>query len=400
MRSRRKKHKGECFWFSGISGTGVREALHSLQTFFQEEHDRTAEIVSVEKSVLATFNPELSWEQPGVFKAVVDEPTSTVRKLWKEAASKAAKEAEQHLNAGKDVFFTFHGIYFTDKYSDFYSPLDVSVVQRFPPPKTFINLIDDIGDVAARLRRDSHVFSNRPKTGIDSVNEAIHDLLTILEWRSQELVVSRLLGPFVGKEPIILAVKHPTNTAAKILLGQGTLVYVSHSISEARNYCRTHPDWPPFMGEVQRFSDELASNNQIIPILPTTIDEFRIDDKKINGLRSPTPSCLARWDTPKQAPLVSRVEKDDWLDPRHYFGGPGGNGKSKKNKQEQDELKALQGLLEALHNRIGNQVNARDHLLVAQCPILVVYRPYRMAWGIKESGGSEGRNRTQRQAAE
>jgi len=251
--------KGRCFWFSGPAGAGVRQALPRIRDRLHQT-GRRVEIVSLDDKLWSLYQETRGpfKAEPGAFKALLDEAPPYVQDLWRQSSAVCIPEIHRTLESGADVFLTFHAVYHTDKFGDFYSPVDGEILRQLPPPDKFLTLIDDIGDVAHRLREEGQVFSTRARVGLPSVREAIRDLLTILEWRAMEFTVSRLLGTFVGATPFLLAVKHPSATATRILLGNGVPSYVSHSISDSRRQVQESGSWPGFMTEVQLFTDALS----------------------------------------------------------------------------------------------------------------------------------------------
>jgi hypothetical protein len=404
-----KKKKGSCFWFTGPSGTGVRSALNKLKDAFADR-ERAAEIISIEDELLPVFakytrpsdtSKEKAFladlHKTGGFKQILNESPKVVSEFWHTAAENAARKARKFIDNGTHVFLTFHAVYHADKFGDFYSPIDPVLLQQFPSPKKFLCLIDDIGDVASRLRGPGQVFSNRSLTGINSVIEAIRDLLTVLEWRATELTVSRLLASLMHAEIFVLAVKHPLLTAVRVLLGAGTPAYISHSISEPRRILERAGSWPSFMNEVQRFTNTLAKLETeqvsgLVPICPTSIDERRIATRRtVSGTELLVPMLTPRWDFAETDVLVSAPSVSNPLDPCEYFNAA----KISQNPVPADiesELQAVNGLLQALRTRIDNQINARDHTLVSQCPFFIVYRPYE-AWRVTGGVVAEIRHR-------
>jgi hypothetical protein len=360
-----------------------------------ENHGHGCAVVSVEDELCKTYalqtgkDPadrsarESELREAGGYKRLLNEAPSFVRAVWSASIKTVDKLVLAHLSAGRDVLLTFHAVYYADKFGDFYSPVDPKSVASLPAPTRVFCFIDDIGDVATRLRADGQVFSNRSKTGLQSVVEALRDLLTILEWRSSELTVTRLLAALVGQVPLVLAVKHPLRTAERLLDGRLVPTYISHSISEARRTWHRTGSWPPFMHEVQRFTNALGSKETpTVPILPTTIDEFRLLERASAVETLLLPAVGARWELPAGPLLVEDRPADDWLDPRKHFKGNLTKGNISRGRLQ--ELRNIHGLLHALSTRIDNQVNARDHTLVEQSPALIVYRPY-YAWRV--SGG-------------
>lgn len=406
-----RPRKGRCYWFSGIPGTDVRKALNALTTAFPSPHGPPKPVYIEDELKLCYARTESGddaaktkeaserLDKPGGFKAILNyEAPPRVQELWGQAVRLAARKANKYLKAGSDVFLTFHAVFFADKFGDFYSPVDGELIDLLPPPAKFLTFIDDIGDVAMRLRGEGQVFSsNREKFGFKSVEEALRDLLTILEWRASELTVSRLIGSFVKCPPFVLAVKHPVETALRVLLDDGTPAYISHPITESRRAFDETGQWDPFMRELQTFTDALVtqpnkrkqSKQRVIPIVPTSIDELRIKSREIGRVEKLIPRLLDRWDLPNHVLLVPRPgdpKTQNWLDPQDYFKAQLEPDKGKLSRQTISEIQKLEGLLAALSSRILNQVNARDHTLVTQCPTLVAYRPY-VGWRL--SGGVE-----------
>lgn len=393
-RLKRKYFRAKCYWFSGISGTGVRSALEVISAEFRDRK-LPVEIVSIEDEILRLArrtsandlakNPEASPRESGEFKRILDEAPSAVHNLWRQAAKRASKKATQYLRSGTNVLFTFHAVYYADKFGDFYSPINVDLLQKVPKPSKFFTFINDIGDVATRLREEGQVFANREKEDIQSVIAAVRDLLTILEWRATEITISRLLGTLMKCPAFVLAVKHPVKTATRILFDEGVPTYISHPISEIRRAFEKTQKWPSFMGEVQKFTNTLAASKFLIPIVPTAIDEWRFASWEIDGRKILLPKPLDRWDPPEDQLLVPHSYRENWLDPRgHFMDKITGS----IDEKLVPEFLALDGLLQALSTRITKQINARDHILVEQCPHFTVYRPY-MAWRITKGVQAE-----------
>jgi hypothetical protein len=281
----RPSRRSCCFWFTGPSGAGIRKAVEALQQE-SEGRGRKAIVVDLEDEVWNGYvrdhalDVSLHKDERGTFKQLLDEPPNYVQEIWRKAVRTSISRVNRILDAGDDVFLTFHCVYHTDKFGDFYSPVDAQILQQLPPPKRFLTLIDDIGDVAGRLRRSGHIFSTRQQVGFPSVRAAIRDLLTILEWRTAEFAVSRLLGGVVKSPAFLLAVKHPVVSAARLIYNEGSPAYISHSISDSRRYAKRTGSWPSFMHDVQNFTDTLVSNRgerDAIPIVPTAIDELRLN---------------------------------------------------------------------------------------------------------------------------
>lgn len=370
---------GRTFWVTGIPGTYVRGALRSIA----DQYPPPSSIVSIEENLVDVYIERKIGgksdcdrvRKSGGFKVIVEQAPSVVASLWSEAAKRALVSIKEQQSDG-DVFLTFHAVYHPDKFSDFYSAVNLALLSEFPPPDRVINLIDDIGDVAYRLRKPSQMFAFQ-HLELGSVERAIRDLLTLLEWRISEFTVTRLVASLFGKKAFQLAVKHPVSSAVKYLTEASRAIYVSHPISESRRKWTAEEGWSPFVEDVQRFTRELGRNPELLPIAPTTIDEKRIDAMEVDGDKCFVPRLRARWNLLAEDPLVPPEEDSgakNWLDPSGYFDGR--LDESPLSEETKGEVRRLNGLLSALESRIDAQVNARDHTLVQQCPLLTVYRPY------------------------
>jgi hypothetical protein len=233
----------------------------------------------------------------------------------------------------------------------------------------------------------------------------IQCLIRILEWRESEIQAAASLGSMWAVPSLALAVKHPVETAVRLILGESSVsfgmgktfpVYLSHPISAPRNQNAENGSWPDFVQEFDDFVDLVrttsAGDIHVAPIMPTAIDEYRFlrDGDKL------LPRLAPRWPLPGEGTARGR---DDLL----YCADEGCESYASYEKEciqtifdppldkdgthvglphGSDAVRGMlvgdaviSGMLRTLESLIALQMANRDHLLVRQCPGLLLYRP-------------------------
>lgn len=279
-------------------------------------------------------------------------------------------------------------------------------------------MIDDIYDVYYRLSRPEHVFgiqqlvdvkleenkgseSERYKRALELV---IQSLIRVLEWRESEIQASAALAATLGWPTSTLAVKHPVETGVRILLGdespkfglgRSIPVYLSHPITVPREHSRKTGKWPEFVNEFDAFVFAVRSEGEmdvnVVPVMPTAIDEFRFarDGERL------LPGLAPRWPLPRK----ENGETDDLLFVaaegfesyeayeneclNEIFNPPLDKDGKKIGLPHSNDLmrgvlmgdSEISGMLRTLKSVISLQMANRDHLLVRQCPGFLLYRP-------------------------
>lgn len=362
------------------------------------------------------------------FSIISQVPQDEARKLWRGAFKAAVEEATRD---GPDLAILLACLtYYRDETYEFYCPVDLKFVadlvvsKKMPKLGGILTLIDDIYDVYYRLSLDGHVFSIRrlvethlPK---DLPSEAaryreamglvVQSLIRVLEWRESEIQSAYALAAALGTTAFTLAVKHPIETGARLLLGDaGTQfglgrtfpVYVSHPISVPRQQEAQVGHWPSFVAELQEFvqlvSEGAPDGFSVVPIMPTAIDEFRL----LSDGKALLPKLASRWPIPGKTEelLYCAADPHDSYDEyeqcclQKIFDPPvDGNGRRAGLPNADDRVNGMirgdpkvSGMLKTLELVIRLQMANRDHLLVRQCPGLLLYRP--TAMGGRFTGG-------------
>jgi len=354
-------------------------------------------------------------------------PQDKIRQLWKLAFRAAIEKATQLVDGiAPDITILITSlVYYRFETNEFYCPADSELIRGLqrsgvlPPSFSFLTIIDDIYDLYHCLSMPGEVFdieriaksellnnegreSDRYLRALDYV---IKNLIRVLEWRESEIQACSSLAAAVESRCDVLAVKHPTETGVRILLGEDgerfglgrTLpVYISHPISIPRSTRAARGSWPPFVIELGSFIKEIriqeaTGNFHIAPIMPTSIDEARI----LRDGERYLPKLSARWPLPDQASeepeelLFSGVttqaryesyETDNLqriFDPPldmnlKHVGLPNCDEKTKGILIGDPEVS---GMLRTLDGLIRLQMANRDHLLVRQCPGFLLFRP-------------------------
>ncbi len=213
-------------------------------------------------------------------------------------------------------------------------------------------------------------------------------LSVILSWRKAETLYCENLAVQLrsGGDPVSFlpfAVKQPVSVLARWLANPNTpSVYLSHNISEFRRNHNDGEEWSAQVGEINRIPHLL---DDVAVIMPTAIDEYRFCKLQYDtGGGCFLPSLADRWPVmddvlyggaPPGAPNYSYLfhqlgipesgELSDWMSCRWD-----------RFESEMVDDPYVSGLLRSLVDQIIEQVALRDHLLVAHCDKICVYRPY------------------------
>jgi hypothetical protein len=194
-----------------------------------------------------------------------------------------------------------------------------------------------------------------------TVDNAMLDLLQVLDWRSIELMLSDSLAQSLGCPHYIFAVKHPIQTFYDLICTDKRIVYLSHPISEPRRMemAGRIDEARAFVAKMSQIIARLQADSTVIE--PTTIDELRIRGSGGNlGTRWPFQPDEREllYEPPEPCPGAARP-----------FVFPSG--------WESDDRPEIgeSGLTRNLRNAIGQQIDARDHGLVEQSRIIACYRP-------------------------
>lgn len=417
---------------SGTPGTDRERIRDRLEAFVRElragERQASISIRSVEE-----FIPEFCPEKWYVADTGMDSllvilaqlPQDQVRQVWQKAFVKAADEATKD---GPDLAIVFTSLsYYRKETYEFYCPADLRWIRcwldekkdSFASVGPVLTLIDDIYDLYYRLSRPGHVFDIRQlvehKLEANEGSErsryrramslVIQSLIRVLEWRESEIQAAASLASVWGIPSWVLAVKHPIETAVRMLLGESSVqfgmgrtlpVYLSHPISAPRKENAATGDWPRFVQEFDEFVD-LARRSpggdlHVTPVMPTAIDEYRL----MRDGDTLLPRLAPRWPLPGEGAARGRDKLLYCADADHesyatyedkclqtIFDPPvDSSGAHVGLPQGTDAVRGMlvgdstiSGMLRTLESLITLQMANRDHLLVRQCPGFLLYRP-------------------------
>jgi len=155
---------------------------------------------------------------------------------------------------------------------------------------------------------------------------------------------------------------------------------LSHPITRPRRAFLAKGRWQDI---VKHFNglQALLSRHEILSIMPTAIDEYRIERQSRPGrVAARRPRLSARWPLPviERLTLYSPPDKSD-LDQRDLLLPRRWDFKRKKfvRVQAKDQwYSSISSVLAAFEHQIEWQVSSRDHLLVSWCGNLLVFRPF------------------------
>ena len=421
---------------SGTPGTDRGLIRDRLERFISdlriEGRPASVRIRTVEEFIVKLCPKE--WYVPDTSKdpllvILAQVPQDQVRRVWRAAFFRAAAEV---LKDGPDLAVVFTSLsYYRKETFEFYCPADLQWMRAWRDKQIkrnsvasvgpVLTLIDDIYDIYYRLSQPGHVFDVRQLVGDElEANEGseharyrkamslvIQSLIRVLEWRENEIQAAASLGSVWAVASLTLGVKHPVETAVRLLLGESSArfglgrtmpVYLSHPISAPRKANAKDGTWPPFVKEFDAFVHQTRQTGggdlHVAPIMPTAIDEYRFlrdGDKLLPRLapRWPLPGdgadrgrddLLYRADIAAGKPSYAAYEQDCL---QTIFDPPlDDKGKRVGLAQGSDVVRGMlvgdaviSGMLRTLESLVTLQMANRDHLLVRQCPGLLLYRP-------------------------
>ncbi len=403
------------YLLAGTPGQSKGAAAEKIAVFLEQNDITVGELANVETELLEFF-PEYDDTDEALQEARVrligERAQDEIKEKWAEAYRNAVAKATSGNPDVAIVSLCF--AYYRYETYEFYSPVDCNAI-RDSKPKSALTLIDDIFEVYYRLSQSRQVFniqqlvertfpatesSSRDLSDLrrlykDALALVVGTLLRILTWREKEIECAANVSRTIGCEHSVLAVKHPVETGARLLLGSTTAqfeklgvsypVYVSHPISRPRRDRSSQGVWPSFVkdldGVVAGLSDEPEGSCHVVPVMPTAIDEFRILD---DGTYL-HPCLIPRWKLQEGELLFSLPQppagKKAFEDYGDYesrgvpliFDPPIDSTGRRVGLPLSDA--EVSGMMRNLRESIRLQMAGRDHMLVRQCPGFFLYRP-------------------------
>jgi len=363
---------------TGQSGIKIVRCLKKLGTRVSPK--------SIDSTMARIANREF-WE-------ILALPPRIQEDLWTHALGRIVKGLPAVSDARREpALLTFHASYYHPRTRGFTSPVSLlDLLTLKPRVRMIIVLIDDCYDVYKRLMARgemySHVLvrderSDEASKPEDALVDSLLNLVTILEWREVEIAFSRKIAGLLEVPCFVVAVKHPVFLAKKLIkrLESCNTFYLAHPISNIRSEKSPRP--PEFYEELSHFIRDVSSKDRIIAFVPDTIDELRVGHADKGKRIEYVPELREAWPIPFSdewlwEPLPDEVRDINPLNPLSF-----------QFDAADAELRfAVSALLHALSEKIIQQINSRDHILVEQSTQGVI--AYRPCWeGFYASGVAE-----------
>jgi hypothetical protein len=371
---------GKRILITGISGTDLNPSLIKFAKYCAIKGnpiEKSFDLNSyVHKYAREKYN-DISWFE------VLGKPNPDLRSFW----VKAMKEVKKIINNKPECHYIIylHACFYHQYTQEFISYLDIPMLSCFKS-KDVITLIDDIDDIHIRLKEDGQIFceSFLGASFYDVAN--ILELKKIIDWRSNEILISRLLADVLAGNHFILAVKHPMATLYKLIFEKEKYykIYVSHPITKIRELLFNN-SFKEAQDEINPIKDMINLLSQhTICFFPTAIDEFRLRIKEGNLQYS------GRW----MESDYSTVNNDLLFIPnpnkKHLpyskdSLAPYTDPLSTPTVEEKKKIQ-MDFVIESLLHELNEQIGIRDKMLVEHCDFLYVYRPYlngKISTGVK-----------------
>jgi hypothetical protein len=365
--------------FTGISGINIAESLQKFASDYKEFkpggqfYDTNPIILKIDTEIEKVFLNKTG--HPPVKRLWINKilllPYKELKEYWSLAANLLLRQRDEIKAKNKNIpiFINLHSCYFHNRTQEYLSLLDLRLLKEFDPALV-VTIIDDIYDIHHRLNNLGGIYHDYSST---TQTAMILRYFSLLDWRSKETMMSKFLSDELKKPHYVLAAKHSYTTLFNLIFKHEDKkrAYLSHPITEVR---RLEKESNLLAEEIKKeiAALEEAFSNIMTLFLPTTIDEYRIQTEVIkdenNTIKKNYFSVLTpRWDEEKyktQNHFLYRVS--GFNDQDNLW---------KKDKSEIKPDEEINHLIEALSNRISNQVTTRDYTLVEQSDILLIYRP-------------------------
>lgn len=366
---------------TGVSGVGISNSIKKFIEKFKEfqtihrkrkpvyiKLDEEIEEVYFKENPSATrYNYRSFW-----LDTIMQKPYPVLEEYWRIAISNILEKVKrlEKSDNNKTILINITACYFHPETQEYFSLVNINELKKLNP-EMIITFIDDIFDIQYKLKKK--------KSGIDHHQsftncDVAFKLIRYLDWRSKEIMMSRFYANQIPncKSNHIFAIKHSFKTFANLLFENKKKVYLSHPITDIRNFQETGrlDRVSDFLTELKNLSELLSES--FIAFLPTTIDEYRIKNNNINDeskLRY-YPILLKRWDLEKYKNPDELLYINEEFEDENELWINNNNGILPEKSGE------LNYLLETLHKLIGFHVTSRDLSLVEQSDLLVIFRPF------------------------
>ena len=313
---------------------------------------------------------------PGGLQYLLGKPNDYVRSLWRWAVT--SQLSPRLSKRERALFLSMHAVLYSTTSREHFSWIDLDYLKRALRKNNLklqvvLTLIDDWYDVYRRLSAHGQLFApvaGEKTTPAESFVENVARIVSLLEWRSKEILTSEAIARYFRVPHYVVAVKHPKRVVFDLIFTAKLPVYVSHPITQVRELeAMSDPaaqkKADSMKEEIQGLTNGLRESKVVIPFSPTAIDELIIARQGGHLL----PRFRDRWLPGDLADLLfipPPPEPANPLDPRKFFT-EGTNGAT---------LEVCSAVLRVLWELTRRQVSSRDRKLVEQGKCLIVYRPY------------------------
>ena len=351
------------FLFTGTSGIGLRKSLKKLA-------DRVGQVNGGKPPTVLFLDDFFDESRELRVPDFLGKPKKILSEGWKTAHELLCKRANEVEEAGRDVFLHFHASWYHQGLEEF-TTLVVPELLKKHNAEFLVTVIDDIYDVRDRLLKSGRLLVHslpESATFAASFCREVEELLFVLRWREVEFLLSELIGRLTTatEQCYLIAAKHPVDTFYSLLYEQAKeKLYLSHPISEVQRRLQENSS-DQEAKKLQESIDGLSTALQrdFVVFAPTAIDELRFRSDK-----PATDSVGARW------PILRGSLFWEPAEPGELPIAPFAGIKTKGNVITDDQRAVVERALSQLRREITQQINWRDHKLVAQSGCLAVWRP-------------------------
>jgi len=457
-----KKDKSKIFLINCIPGISKQDIIPKIYCCSGQLGIKNIKIFHLHNEIKDILKAEqaepefngLPFEEDPLLVAMSKYSPPKISKIWTQVYS---KDCQEIINDGLIGIIISTFICYRSQTYEFFSPVNIDTIKEYRP-SAILTLIDDIYDIYYRLSKDREVFAIKRIMNHDtnvskllkcisikiengecyedeslevykkSLQLVMGNLLQILSWREKEILTASLIAQYLSIKHYVLAIKHPIETCIRLLLGEyckdfnlceNYPVYISHPITGPRKKQIKEGNWPKEVSELANVVKELRGeeiNRQVLTIIPTTIDEYRLvipkkkeEYNKELYLEKSFPHTLhnrwpinydnSLWSLPKKRdgkeflnynnyekeglslifnPLVDCKIQEELLQKKNEdnsFKNVKDIINCVKDKIDDKFIGEIVGMLMSLQENIRIQMAGRDHRLVRQCPGLFLYRP-------------------------
>jgi len=392
------------------AGTGLRQAVARLQLVAPFAHADVEDVLSQSRETEEALRragrerPSKAASWPNMFEVTWALSRFEVMKLWKTAVSDALRKLRDAQE--EDKILSSHFVYYCGRRTEFYSPVNTDVLKEYgAKPSRIMVLVDDVFDMFFRLCGANQLFDTNyqmdtlrgglieeedvfmDKTPASEVARNVMEwqvgiMTQLLYWRQLEILTAERVATELDIEFLVYGTKQSAEVASSWLRATThSSAYLSHPISRPRRVFLEKRKWPSVVEQFNQLQS-LLSKYALVAVMPTAIDEYRIDRKKRPGRTAVRrPKLSSRWPlpVPGESSLyslpdgVGDMHHSDLLSPKRWdfrkrkFVGV------RPNVQW---FNSASSVLSAFEHQIEWQVSSRDHLLVSWCKNVLVFRPF------------------------